>query len=150
MRVSTICARIATELRSASFVTAGLKQSYYPAPGSLAETPAAVVFAGLGLDTPMMGEQVWEHEIRVQVMVKPGTSYAGSINAIEPLIEEIWDHFYAGGNAYHLRQTGSGQMVHRCQPTRYESSQLIEYAGVTYVALTIYFNVKTHRHPGDD
>lgn len=148
MRVSTICTRIAAELRTSAIVTAGLKQTFYPAPASLAETPAAVVFAGLGTDTPMLSEQVWEHEIRVQIMVA-SARIAPGINAIEPLIEEIWDHFRPGNDAYHLRQTGSGAMVHRCQPTRYEASQEIEYAGHTYVALTIFFNVKTHRFPGD-
>jgi hypothetical protein len=148
MRIGMICDRIATELRTSAFRTAGLLQSYYPAPSSLPETPAALVFAGLGVDSPMMGEQVWEHEVRVQIMTKADGLIAAKINSVDRLIEEIWDEFAPNSDAYHLRQTGSDAMVHRCQPTRYEAGQIVNYAGLDYVAVTIYFNVKTHRFPG--
>jgi hypothetical protein len=147
MRVTTIGHRIAAELRNTDIVSAGLKQAHYPAPSSLNETPAAVVFAGSGNSVPAMQEQVWHHDVRVQVMVKPGQSYAGSLNAIEPLIEPIWDHFAPGTDASHLRGS-DGSMVEHCYPIRYEASQLIEFAGIPYVALTIYFDVKTHRFAG--
>lgn len=149
MRVSMICDRIATELRKPAFRTAGLLQSYYPAPNSLSETPAVVVFAGLGVDTPMLSEQQWEHEIRVQVMTAAKGRLAAEINSIDPLIEPITDHFVPGSDAYHLRQAGSDAMVHRCYPVLpYEAGEIINYAGVDYVAITIYFNVKTHRFAG--
>jgi hypothetical protein len=148
MRIGMICDRIATELRTSAFRTAGLKQSYYPAPNGAFETPAALVFAGLGVDSPMMGEQVWEHEVRVQIMSAPLRSMAAAINSVDQLIEEIWDEFAPNSDAYHLRQSGSDAMVHRCQPTRYEAGQIVNYAGHDYVAVTIYFNVKTHRFHG--
>lgn len=148
MRVSTICRRIADELRDAGIANAGLKQAYYPAPNTISETPAALIFAGLGTGTPMLSEQVWEHEIRVQIMVASKGRTPAEINAVDALIEEIWDHFAPGSNAFHLRASGSDQMVHHCRPTRYEAGLLVDYAGALYSTVTIFFSVKTHRFPG--
>lgn len=150
MRVSTICRRIADELRDAGIANAGLKQAYYPAPNKIIETPAALVFAGFGADSPMLTEQVWEHEIRVQIMVAAMGRVPAEINAVDVLIEHIWDHFAPGSNAFHLRVSGSDQMVHHCRPTRYEAGQLVDYAGALYSTVTIFFSVKTHRFPGAD
>jgi hypothetical protein len=147
MRIETICARIAAELRKTDIVAAGLKQAYYPA-GAVNETPAALVFTAGGSNRPTMNEQVWEHRIRVQLMVAAKGRLAAEINAIEPLIIPIFDHFTEGSNAYHLRVAGSDQMVHRCQPEPYGESEIINYSGHDYVAIPIYFNVKVQRFPG--
>lgn len=150
MRVSTICRRIADELRDAGIANAGLKQAYYPAPGTIAETPVMLLFSNGGRNNQMLGEQVWEHLIRGQLMAASRGRMAAEINSIETLIEPIFDHFAPGSNAFHLRVSGSDQMVHHCQPLYYDPPEIINYAGHDYVAIPVFFSVKTHRFPGAD
>lgn len=151
MRLTTIGQRIAAELRSADLVAAGLQDAYYPAPSKIsAAGPVALVFAGLG-SAAAMQEQIWHHEVRVQLMVPSRGFYAAEVNSIEPLIEPIWDHFAPDTTASRLIQSGEAGSVTHCIPLRYEASQLIAYGGETniYAAITVYFDVKVHRFAGD-
>lgn len=150
MRVATIGARMAEHLRSSSLVTAGLVHAHYPAPGIVTEGPAAVIFAGSGSAAPWQ-EQIWHHEFRVQLM-KPSLGFpAVELNQLETLIEPIWDHFAPGTNASRLIVTGETGFVEHCYPVRYEGSQVIEFPqGSFFAAITLIFDVKTHRFAGDE
>lgn len=149
MRVATIGERMRDELRSASLVTAGLLHAYYPAPAGIPEGPAAVIFAGSGNAQPWV-EQIWHHEIRVQLLMPARGVPAVELNTLEALIEPIWDHFKPGSTASRLIKSGSQQWAEHCYPLRYEGSQVIEYgSGTSYAAITIIFDVKTHRFAGD-
>ncbi len=67
MRIETIGQRLATELRSADLVAAGLIAAFYPAPASgPKEGPTAIVFAQTG-DAPPWSEQIWHHEYLVRL-----------------------------------------------------------------------------------
>jgi hypothetical protein len=141
--------RLAAELRSPDLVSAGLRQAYYPAPSSLVETPAALVFTNLFTITPLGGEELWEGTTRVQLMIAATTGrLAAEINALEPLVEPILTHFAPGTDAYHLRQAGSPAQADKCYPASVEASQVIEYAGHDYSALTILFDIRFHRAYG--
>jgi len=147
MRLATIGARLATHLRAPALVTAGLRHAYYPAPAQIAEGPAAVIFAGLGNAQPW-SEQIWHHELRVQLM-QPATGFpVQELNALEALLEPIWDHFAPGTNASRLIVPNESGWVEHCYPVRYEGSLLIEYANTPFTAITITFEVKTHRFAG--
>lgn len=149
MRVSTIGTRIAHHLRDTDIVDAGLRHAYYPAPAQVPDGPAAVVFAGAGVAQPW-SEQHWHHEIRVQLMMPSRGFPAAELNALETLIEPIWDLFTPGSAANQLRLAGSQDTATHCDPLRYEGSQVIEYGGKAFAALTLIFDVKTHRAVGDE
>ena len=150
MLLPEIGRRIATELRSADLVSAGLKRAYYPAPAQLVEGPAAIVFAQTG-EAEQFSEQIWHHEVRVQVMtpIMSAQALPAGINALEPLVMAVWDHFRPNTNAWRLTVAGEVGQVTHCYPVRYEASQLIIYAGAEYAAIVIDFNVKDHRFAGD-
>lgn len=151
MRLTTIGQRLAAELKSPDLVAAGLTAAYYPAPSQLsANGPAALIFAGLG-NAATFQEQIWHHEVRVQLMVPARGSYAAEVNSIEPIVEPIFDHFAPDTTAFRLIQTGEQGSVEHCYPTRYEASQLVAYGGETniFATITIYFDVKVHRFAGD-
>jgi hypothetical protein len=148
MRPETISARIAAELRKQAFKDIGLMQAYYPAPGTIAETPAALVTTNTMTNNPTFNEQVWEIIVRVQLVVPSRGRLAAEINSLEPLIIPITDHFWPGSDAFHLRQTGSDQMAHHCQPYFADEAVFINYAGHDYVAIPILFNVKVQRYRG--
>jgi hypothetical protein len=150
MLLPEIGRRIATELRSADLVNAGLKRAYYPAPAQVVEGPAALVFAGTG-EAPPWGEQIWHHVVRVQLMtpLMSAQALAAGLNALEPLVMAVWDHFPPNSNASRLIVDGEVGQVTHCYPVDYEASQLIVYAGAEYAAIVINFNVKDHRFAGD-
>lgn len=143
----TIGRRLADQLRSPSITSAGLRQAYYPAPASFSESPAALVFAG-PYSIATGGEEVWTGEHRVQLMIPAQGRLAAEINALEPLIAPIIDHFAPGTSAYTLRSPGEAGHVHRCFPDRLELSQSIEYAGHVYTATTLIFGIKFIRPIG--
>lgn len=153
MRLSTIGARIAYHLRADALVTAGLKYVRYPAPAQVTAGPMAVIFASGGDETGTMSgeQQIWHHEIRVQLMMPAVGMPAAELNALETLIEPIWDTFAPGTNASRLIVPGEAGFVQDCRPIRYEGSQVIEYpAGTQFAAITLIFRVKTHRAVGDE
>jgi hypothetical protein len=145
MDLPTIGFRLANELRAPAIAAAGLRQAHYPAPSSLSETPAALVFSNPFTITALGGEAIWEGEMQVQLRVAAQGRLAAEINALEPLIMPIIDHFAPGTDAYHLRVGGQSGQVHKCEPARFEPSQEIEYAAHQYTAITVYFTVKFHR-----
>lgn len=148
MRVATIGNRLAAHLLHTDIVAAGLKHAYYPAPATITEGPAAVIFAGAG-NVPAWSEQIWHHEIRVQLMTPARAFPVQELNALERLIEPIWDVFAPGTNASRLIATGEEGWVEYCYPVRYEGSQVIDYGtGAQYAAVTVIFDVKTHRFAG--
>ena len=150
MLLPEIGRRIATELRSSDLQSAGLKYAYYPAPAQITDGPTAVVFAESG-DGDAATEQTWHHVVKVQLMTPMLSARAlpAGINALEPLVMPIWDHFGPTATARRLTVTGEAGQVTHCYPTRYEASQLIVYAGVEYAAVVIFFDVKDHRFAGD-
>ena len=107
MRLAEIGRRLAIELRSADLVAAGLLSAYYPAPSKVNTDGAiALVFTRLGA-APAWSEQSWQHEYLVRLMVPARGFQAAEINALEPLIEPIWDHFpFAGVAVAHHRRSG--------------------------------------------
>lgn len=150
MQLPEIGRRLAAELRKSDVQSAGLKYAYYPAPAKITDGPTAVVFAGLG-DVAQMSEQIWHHEVRVQLMTPLLSAQAlpAGINALEPIVMPIFDHFDPNSPARRLIVTGEVGQVTHCYPTRYEASQLIVYAGMEFAAIVIYFDVKDHRFAGD-
>jgi hypothetical protein len=149
MDLPTIGRRLADELRSPDIRAAGLRQAYYPAPSSFAESPAALIFAQAFTITPMGGEETWEGEVAVQLMIAAQGRLAAEINALEPLIEPIVEHFRPGTAANALSVPGDTDTpVHKCYPHRFEPSQTIEFAGHVYTGVTIYFDIKFHRQWG--
>lgn len=150
MQLPMIGQRIAAELRKADLKSAGLKYAYYPAPAKVTDGPTALVFAGTG-NADQMQEQIWHHEIRVQLMTPLSSAFAlpAGINALEPLVMPIFDHFRPGSAARRLTVTGEQGQVTHCFPTRYEASQLLLYAGMEFAAILVYFDVKDHRFAGD-
>lgn len=149
MRVSTIGNRLRNELKSADIQSAGLRYAYYPAPSSLNDGPAALIFLQSATVTNM-NEQVWEFDVLVQLLIsaKDGR-LAAEINALEPLVEPITDHFAPDTDAFHLRVPSESGIVHHCYPVRFDLSQNIRYAGHDFTGITATFNVKTHRYAGE-
>ena len=149
MQLPMIGQRLAIELRSADLVSAGLTYAYYPAPSKLViDAPAAVVFAQTG-EAPPWSEQIWHHEYLVRLMVPARGSVAAEINALEPLVMPIWDHFRPNSLASRLQVTGEAGQVHHCYPVRYLASQQVDYAGSPFGVIDITFDIKAHRFPGD-
>ena len=149
MRLAEIGRRLAIELRSADLVAAGLLSAYYPAPSKVNTDGAiALVFTRLGA-APAWSEQSWQHEYLVRLMVPARGFQAAEINALEPLIEPIWDHFRPRSLASQLRITGEAGEVDHCYPARYEASQTVEYAGVPFTVIDIFFDITAQRFAGD-
>jgi hypothetical protein len=149
MDIPTIGRRLADELRSPDIAAAGLRQAYYPAPSSLAETPAALVFSGPFTITPLGGEEIWEGQMQVQLRIDSNGRLAAEINALEPLIEPIIEHFRPGTAASSLHVPGDTDgFIHKCYPARFEPSLELEYAGHRYSAIIVYFDIKFTRQWG--
>lgn len=150
MQLPMIGERLALTLRSASALQAlGLRYVYYPAPGKVATGGlTAVVFARTG-DVAQMQEQIWHHEVQVQLLTPSRGSFQADINALEPLVIPIFDHFRPGAQARRLTVTGQPGQVTHCYPTRYQASSIADYAGKPYGAIDIFFDIKDHRFPGD-
>lgn len=148
MKTPEIRRRIAEELRQADIKDAGLILVHDTAPKEApVEGPVAIVFAGILTKSNLGGEQVWEDEFRVQLMMpQPGP---GGINVLEELVAPIADHFDPKQPAYTLRSASAPGHVNRCDPIRFEASQEIKYAGVVFAAIVVTFAVKHHRIAGD-
>jgi len=148
MHLPMIGQRLAAELRSADLVAAGLVTAYYPAPSKVVTDGAvAVVFAQTG-EAPAWSEQIWHHEYLVRLMVPSRGSLAAEINALEPIVIPIWDHFRPNSMASRLQVADETGMVHHCYPVRYLASQQVDYAGVPYGVIDITFDIKAHRDAG--
>lgn len=152
MRIATIGARLAAELQKSDLIVAGLLHAYYPAPSQLVEGPAALIFTNIAA-VSITQEQTWESELMVRLLVPSKGRLAAEINALEPLIEPIVDHFTpttaAGRQAYQLIVPGEPGNVHHCFPARFQLSETIEYAGQVYSGITTFFAVKHHRFAGE-
>jgi hypothetical protein len=151
MRLATIGSRIATELRSADLVVAGLLYAYYPAPNKLSTNgPTALIFSGNG-GAPPWGEQIWQREIRVQLMTPARGSEVAERNALEALIEPIYDHFAPETTASRLTVAGETETVDHCYAVRDEPSLIVAYGGETNFFTThiIYLDVQYRRFPGE-
>jgi hypothetical protein len=111
--------------------------------------PAALIFmANAAIEVTQ--EQTWESEIIVRLVVPALGALVAEVNALEPLIEPIVDHFQPGTQAFLLAVPGQSGNVHHCMPSRFEMTQTIDYAGHVYSTITAYFAVKHHRYAGED
>lgn len=152
MRIATIGKRLAAELRKPDLKAAGLLAAYYPGPSQAVEGPAALIFMNLA-NLNVTQEQTWESEIMVRLLVPARGRLAAEINALEPLIEPIVDHFSPttteGRAAFQLSVPGEPGNVHHCFPARFQLSETVLYAAQEYTGLTAFFSVKHHRFAGE-